>query len=72
MEKRELSYTVGGNKLVQPLWKNSMEVPQKTKTLKLNKLRKPYVSGQNYNSKRYIHLHIHSSTIHNSQDMEAT
>ena len=29
VEKREPSYTVG--KLVQPMWKNSMEVTQKTK-----------------------------------------
>ena len=39
MEQREPSYTVGGNKLVQRLWRtvwrfsieNSMEVPYKTK-----------------------------------------
>ena len=27
--------------------------------------------GQNSNSKRYMHPNVHSSTIHNSQDMEA-
>ena len=31
-----------------------------------------HVSGQNYNSKRYVHPYVHSSTIHNSQDMETT
>ena len=29
-----------------------------------------YKSGQNYNSKRYIHPYAHSSTVYNSQDME--
>ena len=32
------------------------------------------VSGKNKNTnlKRYIHLNVHSSTIYNSQDKEAT
>ena len=25
---------------------------------------------ENYNSKRYVHPYVHSSTVHNSQDME--
>ena len=28
------------------------------------------ISRQNYNSKRHMHSNVHSSTIHNSQDME--
>ena len=31
-----------------------------------------HISGQNYNSERYMHPYVHSSTIHNSQDMETT
>ena len=31
-----------------------------------------HISWQNYNSKRYRHPYVHSSTIHNSQDMETT
>ena len=27
-----------------------------------------HIYGQNYNSKRYMHPYVHSSTIHNSQD----
>ena len=27
---------------------------------------------QNYNSKRYMYPYVHSSAIHNSQDMETT
>ena len=28
--------------------------------------------SQNYNLKRYMHLYVHSSTIHNSQHIETT
>ena len=31
-----------------------------------------FISGQNYNSKRYMYPYIHSSTIHNGQDIEIT
>ena len=31
-----------------------------------------HISRQNYNSKRYMHPYVHSSTIHNSQHMETT
>ena len=31
-----------------------------------------HISRQNCNSKNYIHLYVHSSSIHNSQDIEAT
>ena len=49
-----------------------MELPQKTKRTTIwssnpipgNILRK------NYNSKRYMHPYVHSSTIHNSQNMQ--
>ena len=54
---------------------NSTEVPQKTKHRTTMRFRNPtpgHISGQNYNSKRYMHLYVHSSTIHNSQDMETT
>ena len=29
-----------------------------------------HISGENHNSKRYMHPKIHCSTIYNSQDME--
>ena len=29
-------------------------------------------TSENSNSKRYMHPNVHSSTIYNSQDMEAT
>ena len=28
-----------------------------------------HISGENYNSKSYLHPYVHSSTIHNSQDV---
>ena len=38
---------------------NNMEVPQKTKNTKGFSNPTPgYISGQNYNSKRYIHPHV--------------
>ena len=54
---------------------NSMEVPQKTKNwvaIWSSNSTPGHISGQNYNLKRYMHPYGHSSTIHNSQDMETT
>ena len=31
-----------------------------------------HLSGENHNLKRYKPLSVHSSTVHKSQDMEAT
>ena len=50
---------------------NSMEVPLKTKnraTIWPSNLTPEHVARENYNSKRYMHPNVHSSTIHNSQD----
>ena len=52
---------------------NSMKVPQKTKnetTIRPSIFTPGYVSGGNYNMKRYMHPKVHSSTIYNNQDME--
>ena len=54
---------------------NSMEAPQKTKnrvTIWSSNLTSGHISRQNSNLKRHMHLTGHSSTIHNSQDMETT
>ena len=62
-------------KLVQPQWKT---VWQFLKKLKIELLYDPaipllgHISRQNYSSKRYMHPYVHSSIIHNSQDMETT
>ena len=50
--------------------RNSMEVPQKAKNRIAMQSSNPslgHISGQNYNSIRYMHPCAHSSTIHNSQ-----
>ena len=51
---------------------NGMEVPYKTLKIVL-----PYdpaipLLGKTINSKRYMHPNVQSSTIYNSQEMEAT
>ena len=63
-----------GREIGKPLWRTVWRF--------LKKLELPYdpaipptpghTSRQNYNSKRYMHPNVHSNTIHNSQDMEAT
>ena len=62
-------------KLVQPLWKTVWMF------LKKLKIKLPYDPAipflgiypeEKSNSKTYIHLNVHCSTIDNSQDMEAT
>ena len=75
MEKREPLYTVGGNVTWCSHCGNSIEVPQKTKTRATIWSSNPtpgHISGQNYNSTRYMHPYVHGSIIHNSQDMETT
>ena len=61
--------------LVGKYMEKSMEVHQKSKNrvaiLSCN-LTPGHISGQNYNSKRYVHPCVHSNTIQNSQDMETS
>ena len=57
--------------------KNSMEIPQKTKTkiTVLSSYPTPgYISRKNKNTnfKRYMHRNVHNSTIYSSRDMEAS
>ena len=54
-----------------------MEVPQKTKSrtaIQSSNSTPRYIVGKNENTslKRCMHPNVHSSTIYNSQDMEAT
>ena len=74
-EKGTLLHCLWECKLVQPLWKTVWRFLRKLK------IELPYdpaiiyhgpISRQNYNSKRYMHPCVHSSTIYNSQDMETT
>ena len=48
-----------------------MEIPQKTRITMWSSSRIPgHISRQSYNSKRSMHPCVHSSTIHDSQDVE--
>ena len=75
MEKREPSYTVGGN----VNWYNHYgEQYGGSKKLKIELPYDPAIpllgiypeKTKTLNSKRYMHPNVHSSTIYNSQDME--
>ena len=64
-------------KLVQPLWKTVWRFLKKTKnrvTIWSSNPTPGHISGkdENSNSERYVHTNVHSSTIYNSKDMEAT
>ena len=84
MEKRELPYTVGGNvnwyNQFMELWKLWKTIWKLFKKLKIHLPYYPAISlldiylkkNENSNSKRYMHPSVHSRTIYNSQDMEAT
>ena len=76
MEKREPSYTVGGNVNWCSLYEE-----QYGSSLKKLKVVLPYDPAiallgiypeKTLNSKRYTNFNVHSSTIHNSQDTKAT
>ena len=73
VEKREPSYTVGGNVSGTITMKNCMEALSKTKYRTVIGSSNPvswHISGENCNSKRYMHPILHRSIIHNSQEME--
>ena len=75
MEKREPSYTVGGNVNWYNHYGKQYEVPQKTNYRTTARFSNPspgQISGKNHTSKRYMHPYVHCNTVHNSQDMETT
>lgn len=78
VEKREALYTVGIQEyLVQPLWKSfqsflnklKIELPPDPAIPPLGGPPKQLKSGSH---KRYLPFHVHSSTIHNSRDVQTT
>ena len=73
--KKEPSYTVLGNVNLCNHMENGMEIPQKTKnriTIWSSHPTPGHISRKNRDSKIYICFNVHSSTLYNSQDMEAT
>ena len=76
LKKHKISYhNLFKNYKNKFLMENNMEVIQKTKyrtTISSSNPTPGHISGQNFHSKRYLHLYVHCSIIHNSQDMETT
>ena len=73
MEKKEPSYIVGGNVNWYSHYGKQYGAFLKTKNRATIWSSNPipgHISGENHNSKRYMHPKVHSSTIYNSQDME--
>ena len=69
------SYTVGENVSWYSHCGKQYGGSQKTKnrvTIWSSTFTPGHINRQNYNSKRYMHLCVHSSTIYSSQDMETT
>ena len=70
MDERKPSHTVGGKVKVCDHYGEQYGGP--LRKLKLGLPHDPSIPGQNTNSKKYTHPYVHSSTVYNSQDMEAT
>ena len=60
-------------KLVHPLWRTLRRFLKKLKivTIWSSNPTSRHISGENSDSKRYMHPSVHSNTVYNSQDMEA-
>ena len=76
-EKETLLQCWWKHKLEQSLWKTVWRFLRKLKIELQYDPATPLLeihldSGQNYNSKGYKHSYVHSSIIHNSQDLETT
>ena len=76
MEKREPSYTVGGNvNWCRHYGEHGMKVPLKTKYRATIRSRDPKpgdISRGNHNAERNMHPSVHGNTVHNGQDMGTT
>ena len=64
-------------KMGQPLWKNSMEVSRNIKNRITRWFSNPILGNipkriETRLSKRHLYTHVHSSIIHNSQEVDAT
>ena len=66
MEEGEPSYNVGGKINCYNHMENIMEVPQKSKSKTNIQSGNPtvrHLSGENHNSKRYMHPNVNYSTL---------
>ena len=75
VEKREPFYTAYGMQLGTPTVENSIKASLKTKyrvAIWFSNLGLGHISGENHDSKRYMHPNVHCRNIYSSQDIEAT
>ena len=75
VEKRESSFTVGGNINWYNHYGEEYEVSLKTEsrtTIRSSNPTPGHISGANHNSKRYMHSDVDCSALYNSQDTVAT
>ena len=75
VEKREPFYTAYGMQLGTPTVENSIKASLKTKyrvAIWFSNLSLGHISGENHDSKRYMHPNVHCRNIYSSQDIEAT
>ena len=76
VEKGGRSYTVGGNinwySNYGEQYRGFLKTKNRTTINNPAVLLLGHLSGENHNSKRYMHLSVHCSAIYNSQDMDAT
>ena len=75
VQKRKASYTVGGNANWLATMKNRLLKTQQIErraNIRYGNSTPRHIPRQNCNLKRYMHSHVHSNTIYNSQDKEAT
>ena len=74
MEKKEHSYTVDGSEnwyqFGGPIWRFCKKLKVRA-TMWPSITTLGLISGENANSKRYVHPSVHCSTVYNRQDMEA-
>ena len=76
MEKREPSYTTGGDvswysHYGEQCGDSLKETKHRTTTRPSNSTA-GHMCGENHHLKRYMHLSVHCSAIYNSQNTEAT
>ena len=70
--KGTLLHTWWECKLVQPLWRTVWRFLKKLKVVLTLQSHFWHISREKHGWKRYMHLHVHHSTVYNCQDMETT
>ena len=72
MERREISYTVGGNVNWYSPYGEQYRGSKHRAIIRPCNSTPGHTSREKHILKGYMHLNVHCSTVYNSQDMEAT